>query len=276
MVIDVSSSVPKIHTGFKNYRRKLRHEWEEFCFIRFYEDRLHKEIKSSNFPPLEFVPFMAPETMKRATSRENSMSILGQVMRNSIKHRVVLDGIGAFENYLCDLAETVLLDYPSKLKTKQEYMSEQDFKLINVVIDSNDKDEILSRIVEEKIRSIFYGNPTDFFLKDKAKLEFRDHFKSDAKELVTEYSEIVARRNIIVHNAGRIDRKYILESGLSGLKLGNKLPLDYAYLKRMMCVLEWLAAHATDRTIQNVYQAQARGKLAESLNSYSLFFESTA
>lgn len=272
----MNNSVPKIHTCFKNYQKKLRHIWEEYSFMEFYDSHIHRAIKNDEFPVMQFNPFLADATDIRTTSKVKSIGVLGQVKKNSIMHRVLLDSIGAFENYLCFLAETVYSDYPSKLKSKGSNENERDEKLINMVIDSINREEIISKIIEEKIRSIFYGNPVDFFEKDKARLEFGDYFKNEIPNLLKEYSEIIARRNLIIHNAGRVDRKYLREIKNSGFKLGNKIDLTFEYLKRMMCVLEWLASAASVKTIENIYKASPRGGVADSFKSLNLKYGNNA
>jgi hypothetical protein len=263
------SSVKKVHNNFKCFRQKLRHIWEEYNLVEYYAPFLHEKIKSGEVEPFKFLPFLAEDTNLWETSTSKSISVLGQVRQNSLHNRVLLDSIGAFEDNLCKLVETVYLDYPSKLKSISGSIdSAQDFKLLNVILDSEDKEEIVSRIVEEKIRTIFYGNPLDFFTKDKTRLEFGDYFKADYKNILNEYAEITAARNIIVHNAGRIDRKYIREVKGTTYKLGNKLKIDTEYLKRILCVLEGLATMASVLVIRNIYKDVPRGKLSSSLKSF--------
>lgn len=145
---------------------------------------------------------------------------------------------------------------------------DRDKKLINIIIDSDDRQEIISRIIEERVRSLFYGNPVDFFEKDKAKLGFGTYFKDNYKDLLKEYTEITARRNIIVHNSGRVDRKYLREVKSTSYKIGNKIIIEKEYLKRALCILEGLAAAATSEVIKKIYKDTPQGKLAISIKSF--------
>ena len=266
---DSLTSVKKIHSSFGLYRKQLRHIWEEYSFVEYYAPHLHSQIKSGSVSPFEFVPFLANDQDVRRMSKDKAISMIGQVLHNSIKHRVLLDAIGAFEDYLCIMVEIVYVDFPNKLKSKQGGLEqERDEKLINIIVDSLDRDEIILRIIEEKLRALFYGNPVDFFEKDKAKLEFGSHFKDKYSFLLGEYAEITARRNIIVHNSGRVDRKYLREIKSSHYNLGNKIILDKTYLKRSLCVLEGLAAEATFLIINNIYKETVQGKLSLSLQAF--------
>lgn len=127
---------------------------------------------------------------------------------------------------------------------------------MQTIIDSSSKDEILDILIEEKLRGIFYGNPIDFFEKDKGKLGFGSTFKDIYSKALTHYSEVINRRNINIHNQGMVDRRYIRETG-STLKLGTKPQIDEAYLRSAILLLLGIAATAThlvlEKTLSETY-----------------------
>ena len=260
----------KIHRLFKDFRQKLRHVWEEYSFVTHYAPFLHDAIKKGDVAPFEFAPFLNDPQEKRKTGREKSMAVLGQVVKNSLANRVLLESIGAFEDLVGKVTEVVYLDYPGKLIGSIEATESENFKLAQVVITSNNKEEIIDRMVEEKIRSIFYGNPVNIFLKDTAKMELGPVFSNNYRVIIKEYAEITARRNIIVHNSGRVDRKYLREVSGSSYSIGNKALVTEQYLRRAVSVLEGIAAVTAGAVVENVYKDSARGKLAESLKSFRL------
>jgi hypothetical protein len=137
-------------------------------------------------------------------------------------------------------------------------------KLVRLVLDSKDREEVIDRLVEEKVRGIFYGNPVDVFLKDKAKMEFGTYFKDSHKLQVDEFKKIVAARNLIAHNNGRIDRKYQREADPTAT-LGRILVIDRQFLKDSIYVLSLLAAQATRLVIENVYKGKPAGNLGKAL-----------
>ncbi len=264
----MSKNIARIHTMMKGYRKKLRHIWEEYSFMEYYAPYIHSNIKDSKFPTLEFQPFLSNDIIRK-TKKDTSLGVLGQVMQNSIKHRVLLDSIATFEDYLCKLAEIVYLDYPDKLKNLNKGQTEKEAeKYLHLIIDSDNKDDILSKIIEEKLRSIFYGNPLELFEKDKMKLSFGKEFINNHPHILEEYKEITARRNVIVHNNGRVDRKYIREIKNTQFKLGNKIQLDKKYLKRTLSILDGLAAISSKLVVRNIYGGQAQSKLLSSVNSF--------
>jgi hypothetical protein len=135
----------------------------------------------------------------------------------------------------------------------QSDQEDQRDKLLKIVIDSADREEIIRKIAEEKIRSIFYGNPTDFFTKDKANIGLGDYIKNNYKNAIGNYQEIVARRNISIHNNGRVDRKYLREVGRSSSKLGQKLQINREYFKSALVILRGLATVTVVKVTENCY-----------------------
>jgi hypothetical protein len=63
---------------------------------------------------MEFAPFLNDPSDKLKLSRAKSMSVLGQVIRNSLSNRVLLDLNGAFEDLVGKIAAVVYRDYPGK------------------------------------------------------------------------------------------------------------------------------------------------------------------
>ena len=57
---------------------------------------------------------------------------------------------------------------------------------------------MIDAIIEEKVRSIFYGNPVEIFTKDKCKLEIGDIFVREYPDSMVYYAEITGRRNAII------------------------------------------------------------------------------
>ena len=114
---------------------------------------------------------------------------------------------------------------------------------------------MITKIAEEKIRGIFYGKPSDFFTKDKAKIGIDKNIESYYKSAIENYQEIIARRNIITHNNGKVDRKYLREVKNSSFKLGEKIKIDKEYLKHSIKILHGLASIVTKQVIETNYSS---------------------
>ena len=135
----------------------------------------------------------------------------------------------------------------------EESIGRQD-KLINIIIDSDNKNQMIERIVEERIKGLLYGNPADFFIKDKAKLNFKDNFKDNHMDLIEKYIEINARRNIYIHNNGRVDSKYLSEVKNSQYIKGQIAKIDKEYIKLTINTLMGLCSIIIVCIFKNIYK----------------------
>ena len=130
------------------------------------------------------------------------------------------------------------------------------------------KEEMISKIIEEKLRSIFYGNPLDIFEKDKVQLSFGKYFTDNYQHVLDEYKEITATRNVIIHNNGKVDRKYLREVVGTSYNLRNRIILERQYLKKTLSILEGLAAISSKLVVENIYNGIPRSKLENSIKSF--------
>jgi len=183
------------------------------------------------------------------------------LVRTSPSHTLI-QGIGYLELLFSDLATLVLRDYPGRLQSNSPSDDNRDRKLMSIILESVDRPEILDRIVEEKVRGITYGSPRDFFLKDSAGLRFSDHFSVKHQDDLGLYEELSARRNVWVHNDGRVDRKYLREVANSPFGLGHTASIPDNYLGDAMRLLRNLGTCVAFLTVQNNYAVAPRGELA--------------
>jgi hypothetical protein len=159
------------------------------------------------------------------------------------------------EVFLQYIVTQVLMDFPGRLAGGgQIEQGSRESRILDIIVNSADKAEILDKLIEERVRSLFYGQPSDCFLKDKAKLGFADHFSKNYASAIEHYSEIVARRNLLIHNDGRVDRKYLREVPHTSLKLGQKAIVDQDYLRHALFTLHGLAATAGVFVCENIYK----------------------
>jgi len=168
--------------------------------------------------------------------------------------RALIESVSAFEDFLGQLVGFVYAEFPGKLLSNVEnIVPENQENLLRAIIYSTDREEILTRIVDERIRSLFYGNPLSFFTKDKAKLEFGDYFRTRPNTMA-KYQEITSRRNIVIHNGGRVDRKYLHEVKDSDLKLGQVISVTPDYLRSAITLFEGLAGASATLVLGRIYK----------------------
>lgn len=260
-------SIARIHTRYKGFQKDQRDVWESFCIVDFYGPKIKDAVKSGVLPPLDIDRVW--NNSSRTLDKDDTYGALSSLVRKGNYRRTLLEAVLLFEDYMSDLISGVYVDYPMKLQSEATPDGDSESKsgyqkLVRLVLDSKDRDEVIDRLVEEKVRGIFYGNPVDVFLKDKAKMEFGSYFKDTHKAQVDAFKKIVAARNLIAHNNGRIDRKYQREADPAAT-LGRSLVIDRQFLKDSIYVLSLLAAHATRLVIENIYKGKPAGNLGKAL-----------
>ena len=263
-----SRTVSKLHVRYKRFQKDQRDIWESFCLIDYYAPKIKDAIKSDIFPPLVMETIWGNKN--RELSKDNTYGAISSLSRKGNYRRTLLEAVLVFEDYMTDLIQIVYLDYPTKLvsNTNDDGNNSSHNKLVRLIMESTDKQEMIDKLVEEKIRGIFYGNPLSVFEKDKAKLEFGTFFKEHHKCELNKFKTIVAMRNIVAHNNGKIDRKYIREADKNA-QLGAMLSIKKGFLKEAVYVLSLLAAHSTRLVVENIYKEIPQGKLGQALNKFT-------
>lgn len=244
----------EIFKRYKAYRKVMMDIWEDYQFFEFYLPLLHKGIKTEKIPTLNFELMLTEKKVKGKVS--DLLGVIDHLTKKVIPYRGLIEAVSATERFMQEITFRVYRDFPFRMAGKsaeQKDQEEQKDKLLKIVIDSADREEIIKKISEEKIRSIFYGNPTDFFTKDKANIGLGEYIKNNYNKAIGSYQEIVARRNIAIHNNGRVDRKYLREVKGCSDKLGQKVQISREYFKTALVILRGLATVTVVKVTENCY-----------------------
>lgn len=250
----------KIEQKYIKFRSKINLAWRayNYQFIALNEFRLNAKKSNGKIFVIENLvePDKSMELTKRHLDAYANHLILIDNPRKTLYNIVSLT-----EFYLQDLIYFVYIDQPFKMVyIDQEESPDQQLKLLHTIAISEDRDEILDKIAEEKIRSIFYGNPVDFFIKDKAKIGIDKTFGRTYSKAIQQYSELIARRNIITHNDGKVDRKYLREVKNSSFKIGDKPTIDKEYIRDSIKLLRNISAKVTSQVIDVNYNKNVYSK----------------
>jgi hypothetical protein len=266
---------------FKAYWQKIMDCWETYNFIIYSIEKSNQSLKAETFGTftLDHLPNTLLNNNKARHYNKNSvLGITDRILRKVNPQRALIEPVSLTEHFLQDLTEIVYKDFPYRLKGKalnsNTESDKQQEKLLEIIIESDDKEEILDRIIEEKIRSIFYGNPLDFFTKDKANIGLNNLFSSNYTISLSLLLEIIARRNIFVHYNGRVDRKYLREIKNSPYKLDEIPPLDSNYIRELIFILRGFSALATKAVIENTYGIPCTDKrINDCCTTFNKFFK---
>ena len=191
---------------------------------------------------------------KRSPTNIRGENLLG-IERRAFKHdkpvSVLLSALGLFEALMSDVAKLAYLSNPIRFLGKEskgagglELVGERENeKLLNILLASLTREDAIEAYVEEYLRGKFYGNPSDLFNKNVLGFDLHKSIAVTCKVELDLFKEITARRNIIVHNRGRVDKKYVREVPGTPFKPAESVNVDSAYLFACLKVLDVLAVN---------------------------------
>jgi len=246
----MQEGISEIAKRFKSYNKSMMDIWKDYSFMEFYLPEIHDGVKNNSLPVFRFPHLYNNRTSP--TKKTNIYGVVDHLTKSVIPVRALIESVSTTEHFLQEVTFRVYRDYQYKLEVPFEN-PEQTSKLLHTILSSVDKDEIVYKIAEEKIRGIFYGNPVDFFKKDKAKLGFDTYFKDNYNTALKNYAEIIARRNIYTHNQGKVDRKYKREVKDTSLRLGQIALIDRDYIKETIILLRGFSVIVTKLVLENTY-----------------------
>jgi len=238
-----------IVSRFTKYRSYLSDIWCSYCLIDHYLPEVHENLKHGILQPFSHISYA--KGSQQPHSLVDTYGLISHTLSKVNPRRALIDAVSFTEDYLQYLTTIVYRTFPGKLAGSDIESTDRIDKIIDVILKSDDKEEMIDRLVEEKVRNIFYGNASLFFLKDRARLGFKDYFFSHHQVATANYMEILAYRNALIHSDSRVDRKFLKEAPNSKLLLGQKIKITSAFLAKSLITLRGLSANATFLVLQN-------------------------
>ncbi|MDM8568485.1 hypothetical protein QUF50_03015 [Thiotrichales bacterium HSG1] len=255
----ILSKLKERHTQFCTH---LRHGWINVELHSYIKQLLSEKCEDENYSESMIVNCKSPVGKdSQENIRLKGKNLLGFV--NSTKGAgtewalqwTLVSSIALFEAFISDIATIIYMSNPKYfLINNQDRVIDckENHKVAKILINSESREEALEKLIEEKLRSIFYGNPIDAFIKynnkkhkdGNLKLNLDKVFHNECFYELQLYKEMVGRRNTIVHNVGIIDDKYIREVDNICTKLsgGDKVRIDKDYSFSSLMILDNLAA----------------------------------
>lgn len=229
---------------FKVYQMHMKDIWQDYNYLQ-------QTIKSTKLRDMEIESlFNHTKKLKRARNLSGRKSSF--LSYNNGKSHFI-DAIITFEQFIYYLSKENFKHFPKKLGKEPMHAK----KLMTLIYDQEDANTIIERIIEEKNRGIFYGNPIDIFTKDPCKFQVKNFFKDNYTQELTLFSEVIARRNIVIHNDSRVDSKYIKETKRTDIVNGQKMIINSDYLKGTIILLLGLSAELLSVYLKNNYNYEA-------------------
>lgn len=192
---------------------------EDYALLHFLIDTIlasdhdgFATIQILNGVPDEQIPSPSEFAAKTPGPRTRFLRRKSQLLIEMFMARLV-DG---FQSYLVDLIRAVLKARPEILTSRQPSVSLED------VLQHKTIEDLLQSVIERRVGSLSY--------EGFAALE-RWCFERGLEIMVSETQrtaliELIATRNIIAHNRGRVDERYTKAAGATRFALGDRRKLN--------------------------------------------------
>lgn len=203
------------------------------------EDFLHYIIEQKlNNKPIEIV---SPEELclKKPGARTLEMREYTQ----EFIEMFLVRSVDNFQSYIVDIIREVLKKKPELLRNRKQTLT------LDEILSYNSIEDLIGDIIESKVNSLSYegfGKLEDWFISKGIPLKVEKEQRNDVVE-------IIALRNIIAHNRGFVDKRYLQNVRNSSFRLGDKRIFSFKDLNMAGCILDHIVDD-TDKVISEKFK----------------------
>lgn len=177
--------------------------------------------------------FYVPSTNRKSKRREiprkkqDFLQFLGETISFDLYKYMIISIVSLVEDFLSNNSKVILRKYPNKLTARSQ--ANQTIN-INRVLEAGNLDEVIESLINDKIISLFYGSPSKQFEY------FNQVFQLSLEEsVVSDYIEIKATRDLLVHAEGIVNDVYKSKVGsLARANIGERISLEEKYFEHVV------------------------------------------
>lgn len=137
-----------------------------------------------------------------------------------------------FENLIAGVMRESFIKYPQRISLDEKSVS------YKILAEMNDIEEIKNILIDQEVTNKMYESLLDW------KKYFQKNLKLNLKAWEDEFEviqEIIARRNLYVHNNGIVNNIYIkLVNGMKKDSVGDRLNIDREYIDNAIDIIEYV------------------------------------
>lgn len=167
--------------------------------------------------------------------------IAERAVENEIYYSVFVYAVAQVEAFIGDVLFEILTLDNRRIKTRVKGIDHTSKIEVSEIIDAPSREEIISGIIQKELTSLFYASPA---------LQM-EYFQSVtgvtlSKDLIGQWLEIKATRDIIVHNSGVSNSVYVKKADSHArAKDGEVLPMDEKYFGKAIASMKSLIGRAS-------------------------------
>jgi hypothetical protein len=139
--------------------------------------------------------------------------------------------VALFDAFTVDCLSSVLAERPEMLRSSKQITYER-------ALEFEDRAALIAHLIEREMIDVGYKSVADQAEYIHQKLNIR---LEESGVTIAELTELHARRNLLVHSRGVVNSVYIAATRNNVTRVGDRLTVDDAYLKRALDALDMVA-----------------------------------
>jgi len=232
---------------YREHVKLYRHINDEYTFLSIIIPHLKKEAESFLAkPPKEKSTFRVVKKGKTVISRRKNIYItnmLQQRIDRGLFETVIISLVSRVETHLQECMRHVIDTYPEKISV---LAGEKATIPLEQVLIAKDREQVLSDYIEQKCMNLMFMLPQDYI----ARFEKLMSIELPAK-LISEYIEIKATRDIIIHGDGVANNIYLQKAKeFARADIGEDISIDRPYFNHVVETLKKFAGAIMSRVEQ--------------------------
>lgn len=245
MSIDMSAKRPKNYNTFRIPRtrtiRALNNIYVINSIARNSLIDAKSQLETGSRTKLNYeIPTISGDSITVAHRRSKILRLLKETIDKDLFKQSIIAAVAITEDYLITILTIIFSWYPDKLASGDKKVD------LSLILDSDDLDELLDRLVEKRIHSALHEPPAKY-------LEFLENTLSITipKKHKEMYIEIKATRDILVHNAGVVNSTYLRKANkMVRAEDGEDIPINLKYFDECIRCMKAITAAIYSRMLK--------------------------
>jgi hypothetical protein len=193
-------------------------------------------------------PYAVPSKGRGIVSHRRDDDI-AQVYQAQIDRGVfetnIVSIVSRTEAYIQECLSIAIKKYPEKLSL----IAEKSGVPIEMLLANESRDDIIHQYIALRCESMMFGKPKEYLQNVEKVLAI-----TIDQDVINEYIEIKASRDIIVHNSGAINKMYVEKAGAARRgEIGDELKIDSNYYRQVLVTVKSLSG-IIQRETENKYK----------------------
>lgn len=187
---------------------------------------LRNQLRSQDEHNLNFeIPVVSGDRIVIPKRKTKILQLLDHAIEHDLYKQSLISAIAVTEDYLAQILTIIFKWFPHKLKISVSGIQAEKKVDLDAILEAQDLDALLLRIIEKQLVSIFYESPARYFeyLERVLSFELQEETKGS-------FAETKATRDILVHNMGVANEVYLRKARAKArASQGKPIPLDSQY-----------------------------------------------